>query len=83
MRDNRKRGKECGMAPKDPLAGFRDAITKAGNQTKLAKKAGCAQQTLSDILKGRRPLTVTIALKVSKATGIPAHQIHPDLRGVA
>ena len=65
------------------LSGLRKAVAKAGSQTKLAKRAGCGQQTISDILHGRRSLTLGIALKVARASGMAPQTIHPELRGSA
>jgi len=41
--------------------------------------AGCAQQTISDIATGRRRVSAEIALRIAKATGVPAHKFRPDL----
>ena len=65
------------------IGAVREAIEIAGNQTKLARKAGCAQQTISDIVAGRRRLSAEIAVKISKATGIPVKRLRPDIFEVA
>ena len=51
----------------------------AGGQSKLAQMAGCAQQRINDIVKGRRPLSAELAVKISKATGIPRAELRPDI----
>jgi DNA-binding transcriptional regulator YdaS (Cro superfamily) len=56
-----------------------EAIRIAGTQTDLARMAGCAQQTISDIATGRRRVSAEIALRIAKATGVPAHKFRPDL----
>ena len=67
------------MAKKPNIAAVREAVKLAGSQSALAAKAGCGQQTISDILTGRRALSLDIALKLSKATGVPFSTFRPDV----
>jgi DNA-binding transcriptional regulator YdaS (Cro superfamily) len=64
---------------KSTLIAIREAVNIAGTQALLADAAGCSQQTISDIMTGKRRLSAEIAIKISKATGVPAHALRPDL----
>jgi DNA-binding transcriptional regulator YdaS (Cro superfamily) len=79
LQSNRERGKERGMVKKSPIIAVKKAVQIAGNQSKLAKAAGCGQQTISDIINGKRSLSVEIAIKISKATGVPRTELRPDV----
>jgi DNA-binding transcriptional regulator YdaS (Cro superfamily) len=67
------------MKQRKPTAAIRKAIDIAGSQAKLAERAGCAQQTISDILTGRRRMSAEIAVKIAKATGLSPSQFRPDI----
>lgn len=67
------------MKHRQTIAAVQEAVQIAGTQTELARMAGCAQQTISDIVTGRRSLSAEIAIKIAKATGLPAHRLRPDL----
>lgn len=67
------------MKHRGTIPAVREAIRIAGTQTELARMAGCAQQTISDILTGRRKVSAEIALRIAKATGVPPHRLRPDL----
>lgn len=83
LHTNRVCGMKCGMNSKTNLGAVRDAIKSAGSQAALAEQAGCGQQTISDILRGRRTLTLNIAFKLSRASGIPVNKFRPDAVGAA
>jgi DNA-binding transcriptional regulator YdaS (Cro superfamily) len=67
----------------DHIKAINKAVKAAGSQSKLATLAGCAQQRINDIVKGRRRLSAELAVKISKATGIPRSELRPDLFGDA
>lgn len=71
------------MAKKANIKAVREAVKNAGSQSALAEKAGCGQQTISDILNGRRSLSLDIALLLSKATGQPLQVFRPDVANEA
>lgn len=54
-------------------------ISKAGNQTKLAAAVGVTQQAVSNWLYGLRRIPAEHVRRVSEATGVPAHEIRPDI----
>jgi DNA-binding transcriptional regulator YdaS (Cro superfamily) len=64
---------------KTVLKAVQRAVEKAGNQSKLARIAGCSPQIISDILRGQRSLTVEVAMKINEATGIPREELRPDV----
>lgn len=71
------------MKHRGSITAVQEAIRIAGTQSKLAAKAGCAQQTISDLVTGRRKVSAEIALRIAKATGLPAKNFRPDIFGAA
>lgn len=69
-------------APK--IEAVQDAITAAGGKQEiLAERLGCAQQTVSKLLRGEIPMTADWALRLQSASGIPAATFYPPLATVA
>jgi DNA-binding transcriptional regulator YdaS (Cro superfamily) len=60
-----------------------NAIERLGSQAKLASKAGCSQQLISQLLKGEIGVTAEMAMKIDKATGgaVSKHDLRPDIFG--
>lgn len=54
-----------------------DAV--GGKQEILAERLGCAQQTVSKLLRGEIPMTADWALRLDAASGIPAPTFYPAL----
>lgn len=54
-----------------------------GKQEILADRLGCAQQTVSKLLRGEIPMTADWALRLHAATSIPAQTFYPALAGLA
>jgi DNA-binding transcriptional regulator YdaS (Cro superfamily) len=71
------------MGKKSNLLLLRKAIKDAGSQAKLAARIGCGQQTLSDLLNGKRRMSGDMAVLIEAGTGISRHQLRPDLFGAA
>lgn len=42
-----------------------------GEQAKIAKQIGVSRSYFNDILKGRRPCSKKMAIKLASATGVP------------
>jgi DNA-binding transcriptional regulator YdaS (Cro superfamily) len=62
---------------KTPLA---RAIAVAGSQSELARRIGVTQAHIWQWLhRGKRRIPAEYVLKVEKATGIPRHELRPDL----
>ena len=59
------------------------AVEIIGSQVKLAAAAGCAQQTISDIISGRRTLSAELAVAISRATDgrVSREDLRPDIFG--
>lgn len=62
---------------------IRKAIEAAGSQTKLATLAGCGQQTISDLLNGKRRASASFAIRFEKKTGVSRRILRPDVFGSA
>ena len=50
--------------------------------TEVAERVGVARSHLSDVLWGRRGMTVRLARDISRATGIPLKDIEPEPEAV-
>lgn len=55
-----------------------EAIDKAGGQTALAKAIGKTQGHISKWLE-REYIPAEFVLPIEKATGVPRHELRPDL----
>jgi DNA-binding transcriptional regulator YdaS (Cro superfamily) len=55
------------------------AIVIAGSQSAVAKAAGCTPGNIWQLVKKRRPLPARWVPKVSAATGVPKHELCPDV----
>jgi plasmid maintenance system antidote protein VapI len=53
-----------------------------GKQEILAERLGCAQQTVSKLLRGEIQMTADWALRLASATGIPAPTFYPALGAI-
>lgn len=64
---------------KDPL--IEKAIRVVGRQSDLAMRTGCAQQTISKVLRREIRCSGELALAIHHATGgeVGAHELRPDL----
>lgn len=67
------------MKHPNTVSAVKEAIKIAGTQTELARMAGCSQQTISDVVNGRRSLSAEVAVRIAKATGLPAYRLRPDI----
>jgi plasmid maintenance system antidote protein VapI len=54
-----------------------------GKQEILADRLGCAQQTVSKLLRGEIAMTADWALRLAEASGIPAPTFYPPLGTIA
>jgi DNA-binding transcriptional regulator YdaS (Cro superfamily) len=59
--------------------GLRRAIRNAGGQAALARRLGVSQQLLSGWVTGAKRIRAERVLKIEKETGIPRHELRPDL----
>lgn len=59
------------------------AIDATGKQEILAERLGCAQQTVSKLLRGEIPMTADWALRLATASGIAAATFYPPLAALA
>ena len=60
--------------------GLQLALDKAGSQSRLAEICGVSQPTVWGwINRGRGMLPAEYVLKVEDATGLPRHELRPDL----
>jgi addiction module HigA family antidote len=65
-----------GFTPTHPGEVLKDEIEYRGiSQTRLAKQMGISYKILNDILNERRPITVTTAMMIEAALGIPAYSL--------
>ncbi|GGA64662.1 transcriptional regulator [Pelagibacterium lentulum] len=65
------------MDNKSPL---QKAIDEAGSQAALASKIGVSQAHISYWLtKAKRGVPAEYARKVAEVTGVPVHELRPDL----
>lgn len=56
------------------------AVENVGSQTALAKAIGVPQSTLSHwLLKSRRGVPAEWVSAIEAATGVPRHELRPDL----
>lgn len=63
-----------------PKAALIGAINKAGSQTDLAKLVGLKNASqISSMLNRDGQASAKYAAKISKATGVPCHQLRPDI----
>lgn len=58
---------------------LKKAISIAGGQTKLAKQIGAKQQNVWHWLNRDMKASAKYVAKISKATGIPCHELRPDI----
>lgn len=63
----------------DPKEALERAITTAGSQTALAHICGCTQGAVWQMLNKAGKLSVQYVLKVEAATGVPKHELRPDI----
>jgi len=58
-----------------------EAICQVGSQAELARRCGCAQQTISKILHREISVSPEIAKKIDLATdgNVPRWKLRPDL----
>lgn len=64
-------------SPKEALLA---AIANAGSQSKLAKKLGLNNSSqISSMLNRDGKASAKYAVKISQATGVPCHQLRPDI----
>lgn len=61
------------------LEALQQAIDNAGSQTALAEKIGVKQQTVSHWVRKFKKASPVYALKIEKATGVPRHELAPDM----
>jgi DNA-binding transcriptional regulator YdaS (Cro superfamily) len=54
------------------------AIKQAGSEARLASQVGCSQPAINK-LKFGAPVSANMAVKIEAATGIPRHELRPDL----
>lgn len=67
------------------VAALEGAVAVAGSQGALAKKLGCAQQTISKLVKGEIGVTVEMAVLFDREVGgtLNKHALRPDVFGSA
>lgn len=59
--------------------GLDKAIQKAGGQKALAELLGLGQTAISNWRIRRKPLPAERAIEIEKVTGVPRHELRPDL----
>lgn len=65
------------ITPKDALI---SAINKSGSQTALATKLGLKNASqISSMLNRDGQASAKYVAKISEATGVPCHQLRPDI----
>lgn len=65
---------------KSPKQALLDAIDKAGSQTNLANLLGLNNPSqISSMLNRDGQASVKWCLKISQATGVPCHELRPDI----
>lgn len=52
---------------------------KLPNQSAFARQLGIADATLSNILNGKRQPGIELTKKIELLTGIPRHELRPDV----
>lgn len=57
------------------------AVNEVGSQSELAKRIGCSQPMVSQMVAAGQP-TPRYAPKISQVTGIPLSRLRPDLYGL-
>jgi DNA-binding transcriptional regulator YdaS (Cro superfamily) len=62
-----------------PFEAFDLAVTRAGSQSELARICGCTPANIGQLLQKKRTLPAEYVLKVEAATGVPRHDLRPDL----
>jgi DNA-binding transcriptional regulator YdaS (Cro superfamily) len=65
----------------DPEGALRDAVSRVGGQSALARLIGTNQQNISYWLK-KGETSIKFARAVADATGIPAARLRPDVFGI-
>jgi len=62
-----------------PFEAFDLAVTRAGGQSALARICGCTPGNINQLLQKERELPAEYVLLVEAATGVPRHDLRPDL----
>ena len=66
--------------PNDLIAA---AVAAAGSQTELARRIGCSQVFVHQMLRGRRAVSARLCLPIERATGgaVTRYELRPDVFG--
>lgn len=62
-----------------PSSALHRAVDVAGGQTELARKLGTSQARVWQWLRPGRRLPAEYVLQIERATGVPRHELRPDL----
>lgn len=63
-----------------PLESLNKAIKIAGGQSELAALIGCKSKAHVSVMVNRdNRASVTYAAKISEVTGVPCHELRPDI----
>jgi len=63
-----------------PLDALKKAVKIAGGQAKLAKMIDCKNTTQVSVMVNRdKKASVTYVAKISQVTGVPCHELRPDI----
>jgi hypothetical protein len=73
-------GKICGNKPiPRSITGLVAAIDKAGNQSKLARLLGVRPQHIQNWMNRDSRVPSARVLEIERVTGIPRHELRPDI----
>jgi len=65
--------------PDPAFDAFKRAVSLAKGQIRLAEICGCTQSNISQLLRRRSRLPGQFVLRTEAATGVPRHELRPDL----